>query len=70
MSVSKRQLMGNSPEFLVVVRTADLLAPTDATVLLSGESGTGKELIVTSFEIRGTSSHDQAWVPDGAHGRS
>ena len=25
---------------------------------------------VTSFEIRGTSSHDQAWVPDGAHGRS
>ena len=41
----------------------------------------GKELIkieliipgiytVTSFEIRGTLSHDQAWVPDGAHGRS
>ena len=27
-------------------------------------------LIVTSFEIRGTLSHDQAWVPDGAHGRS
>ncbi|VFN04352.1 MAG: type 1 fimbriae regulatory protein FimB/type 1 fimbriae regulatory protein FimE [Candidatus Kentron sp. G] len=26
--------------------------------------------VVTSFEIRGTSSHDQAWVPDGAHGRS
>ncbi|VFN01602.1 MAG: polyketide synthase 12/epothilone polyketide synthase D, partial [Candidatus Kentron sp. G] len=24
---------------------------------------------VTSFEIRGTLSHDQAWVPDGAHGR-
>ncbi|VFN05476.1 MAG: hypothetical protein BECKG1743F_GA0114225_110823 [Candidatus Kentron sp. G] len=27
-------------------------------------------IIVTSFEIRGTLSHDQAWVPDGAHGRS
>ncbi|VFN00531.1 MAG: MinD superfamily P-loop ATPase, contains an inserted ferredoxin domain [Candidatus Kentron sp. G] len=27
-------------------------------------------LSVTSFEIRGTSPHDQAWVPDGAHGRS
>ncbi|VFN04386.1 MAG: fatty-acyl-CoA synthase [Candidatus Kentron sp. G] len=27
-------------------------------------------LCVTSFEIRGTLSHDQAWVPDGAHGRS
>ncbi|VFN06588.1 MAG: hypothetical protein BECKG1743D_GA0114223_108871, partial [Candidatus Kentron sp. G] len=26
-------------------------------------------LRVTSFEIRGTLSHDQAWVPDGAHGR-
>ncbi|VFN07682.1 MAG: Predicted AAA-ATPase, partial [Candidatus Kentron sp. G] len=28
------------------------------------------DLTVTSFEIRGTLSHDQAWVPDGAHGRS
>ncbi|VFN05639.1 MAG: hypothetical protein BECKG1743D_GA0114223_110844 [Candidatus Kentron sp. G] len=27
-------------------------------------------MTVTSFEIRGTLSHDQAWVPDGAHGRS
>ncbi|VFN06263.1 MAG: hypothetical protein BECKG1743F_GA0114225_112012, partial [Candidatus Kentron sp. G] len=26
-------------------------------------------ILVTSFEIRGTLSHDQAWVPDGAHGR-
>ena len=31
-------------------------------------NGVGKT--VTSFEIRGTLSHDQAWVPDGAHGRS
>ena len=29
-----------------------------------------RALNVTSFEIRGTLSHDQAWVPDGAHGRS
>ena len=28
------------------------------------------DVSVTSFEIRGTLSHDQAWVPDGAHGRS
>ena len=34
------------------------------------EAMTGLLPSVTSFEIRGTSSHDQAWVPDGAHGRS
>ena len=43
----------------------------DTTVLI--DLSRGKEQaadFVTSFEIRGTLSHDQAWVPDGAHGRS
>ncbi|MBF0132694.1 MAG: sigma-54-dependent Fis family transcriptional regulator [Magnetococcales bacterium] len=39
------QLLGESPEFLAVLRTVGLLAPTDVTVLITGESGTGKELI-------------------------
>ncbi|VFN05354.1 MAG: Subtilase family protein [Candidatus Kentron sp. G] len=34
------------------------------------ETALRRSLDVTSFEIRGTLSHDQAWVPDGAHGRS
>ncbi|MBF0626287.1 MAG: sigma-54-dependent Fis family transcriptional regulator [Magnetococcales bacterium] len=41
----EQQLLGESPEFHLLLRTAALLAPTDATVLISGESGTGKELI-------------------------
>ncbi|VFN03595.1 MAG: hypothetical protein BECKG1743D_GA0114223_108211, partial [Candidatus Kentron sp. G] len=52
---------------------------SEQTVLDSEHADTGEpndpdninsERVVTSFEIRGTSSHDQAWVPDGAHGRS
>ncbi|MBF0144653.1 MAG: sigma-54-dependent Fis family transcriptional regulator [Magnetococcales bacterium] len=45
MKQTEKRLLGESPEFLSVLRTAGLLAPTDATVLISGESGTGKELI-------------------------
>lgn len=37
----ERNLIYSSPEMRQVLETADLAAPTDATVLLSGESGTG-----------------------------
>jgi len=36
---------GQSPELLEALRTADLVAVTDVTLLISGESGTGKELL-------------------------
>jgi two-component system, NtrC family, response regulator HydG len=39
------KFLGKSPEFLSVLRAAGLVAPTDATVLITGESGTGKELL-------------------------
>jgi transcriptional regulator with GAF, ATPase, and Fis domain len=45
MSAIELDLIGDSPEFLQVVRTAHLVARTDVTLLISGESGTGKELV-------------------------
>jgi DNA-binding NtrC family response regulator len=39
-----KMLIGESPAFLNVVKKIPLIAPTDATVLISGETGTGKEV--------------------------
>ncbi|WP_299312419.1 sigma-54 interaction domain-containing protein [uncultured Halomonas sp.] len=39
------ELIGESPALQSVVRSARLVAATDATVLILGESGTGKELM-------------------------
>ncbi len=37
--------VGKSRRFLDALRVADVVAPTDSTVLLGGESGTGKEVL-------------------------
>lgn len=37
--------IGKSGSFVDVLRTAEIAAPTDSTVLISGESGTGKEVV-------------------------
>ena len=37
--------VGKARRFLDVLRLADIVAPTDSTVLLGGESGTGKEVL-------------------------
>ncbi|MBW2307215.1 MAG: sigma-54-dependent Fis family transcriptional regulator [Deltaproteobacteria bacterium] len=39
------RLIGRSPSMKQVFETLALVAPTDATVLITGESGTGKELV-------------------------
>jgi len=39
------ELLGESPEFQAVVRSAQIAAATDVSLLLLGESGTGKELL-------------------------
>ncbi len=54
-------LVFSSPEMQQVLDTADLAAPTDATVLLSGESGTGKELVARYIHAKG-SRHDQPLI--------
>jgi len=39
------EIVGQSPALHEVLRQVDMVAPTDATVLITGESGTGKELV-------------------------
>jgi len=41
------RMIGSSPGFMKVVEQAELVARSDARVLLAGESGTGKELIAS-----------------------
>jgi len=49
-------LVGQSPALENVIRQIDLVAPTEATVLILGESGTGKELVAREIHKR---SHRQ-----------
>ena len=39
------EIIGESPALKEVLRQVEVVAPTDATVLLQGETGTGKELL-------------------------
>lgn len=49
MSDFDNTLLGNSPEFNSVIRSAKIIAATDVTVLVQGESGTGKELLAQAL---------------------
>jgi formate hydrogenlyase transcriptional activator len=44
-----RGIIGKSAAIQSVLRQVELVAPTDATVLVTGESGTGKELIARAI---------------------
>jgi formate hydrogenlyase transcriptional activator len=46
------EIVGNSPALLEVLRNIEVIAPTDATVLLYGETGTGKELLARAIHLR------------------
>ena len=43
------EIVGESPAVLHLIRQIELVAPTDANVLVNGESGTGKELIARAI---------------------
>jgi DNA-binding NtrC family response regulator len=43
--VFENSMLGDAPEFRSVIRSAQIVAATDVTVLVLGESGTGKELL-------------------------
>jgi transcriptional regulator with GAF, ATPase, and Fis domain len=49
-------MVGGSSGLRKVMHQVQLVAPTDATVLITGESGTGKELIARAIHERGARS--------------
>lgn len=46
---SHGEIVGRSAATQTVIRQVELVAPTDATVLITGESGTGKELVARAI---------------------
>ena len=46
------EILGHSPALQRVLRQVEMVAPTDATVLVLGESGTGKELVARAIHQR------------------
>jgi transcriptional regulator with GAF, ATPase, and Fis domain len=46
------EIVGQSPALRTVERQIELVAPTDASVLILGESGTGKELVAREIHRR------------------
>ncbi len=46
------EIIGKSPAIMNVLKQIDLVAPTEASVLVLGESGTGKELVAREIHRR------------------
>jgi transcriptional regulator with GAF, ATPase, and Fis domain len=49
-------IVGHSPPLKDVLEKVEMVAPTDASVLITGESGTGKELIARAIHERSSRS--------------
>ncbi len=45
-----KALIGQSPNFEAMLRSAKMVAGTDVTVLIAGETGTGKELLANALQ--------------------
>ncbi|MCK5541528.1 MAG: sigma-54-dependent Fis family transcriptional regulator [Desulfobacterales bacterium] len=54
-------IIGKSPAILSLLDTIQMVAPTDANVLVIGESGTGKELVSSAIHFN-SSRKDQPFV--------
>lgn len=48
--VNFNSMIGHSPAFESLLRSAKVVATTDVTVLIKGETGTGKEVLATSIQ--------------------
>lgn len=53
------QMIGEDPAFMEVVKMAEKVAPTEASVLILGESGTGKELLAEAIHQRSKRSEHE-----------
>ena len=51
ISFDRRNIIGRSPAMAKLLETVALVAPSEATVLITGESGTGKELIAGAIHF-------------------
>ena len=56
------EMIGSSAAMVEIYKTASLVAPTDATVLIEGETGTGKELVARMIH-RFSARANQPFVP-------
>ena len=50
-STLKHDIIGKGPAMQMVLDTIKMVAPTDASVLVTGESGTGKELVASAIHF-------------------
>jgi formate hydrogenlyase transcriptional activator len=60
------EIIGASAALTAVLRQVELVAPTDATVLIQGETGTGKELIARALHQRNARRHHPFIKVNGA----
>ena len=61
LSQNHHGILGHSPAIRRVLEQIDLVAPTDAAVLITGESGTGKELIARAIH-EASRRHDRPLI--------
>lgn len=57
IETNRHGIIGRSAAVQKILRQVELVAPTDATVLITGESGTGKELIARAIHDAGSRNH-------------
>ncbi|ACN17239.1 sigma-54 dependent two component transcriptional regulator [Desulforapulum autotrophicum HRM2] len=51
---NRENIIGNSPAMLALLETVEMVAPSEANILIYGESGTGKELIAGALHQNST----------------
>lgn len=61
MNLSKT-IIGKDPALKSLLRSVKIVAPTDATVLITGETGTGKELIAAAI-FKHSRRSDKEFIP-------